>query len=76
MPCYTKKKKKIDKTKFGINKKTKKKFKMTKATAAKIVKNPNTPEEDPLRSPKEILDEIEKLDVNAADVLAGIRGML
>ena len=43
MPCYTKKKKKIGKTKFGINKKTKKKFKMTKATAAKIVKNPNTP---------------------------------
>ena len=39
-------------------------------------KNPNTPEEDPLRSPEEILDEIEKLDAEAAKVLAGIREML
>jgi len=37
------KKKKIGKTQFGINKKKKKKFAMTKATAAKIVKNPKTP---------------------------------
>ena len=40
------------------------------------VKNPNTPEEDPLRSPEEILDEIEKLDAETAKVLAGIRGMI
>jgi type I restriction enzyme M protein len=40
------------------------------------VKNPNTPEEAPLRSPEEILDEIEDLDAEAAEVLAGIRGML
>lgn len=39
-------------------------------------KNPNTPEEDPLRSPEEIIDEIEALDVEAAEMLAGIRGML
>ena len=40
------------------------------------VKNPNAPEEDPIRSPNEILDEIEALDAEAAEVLAGIRGML
>ena len=40
------------------------------------VKNPNAPEEDPLRSPEEILDEIEILDAEAAEVLAGIRGLL
>ena len=40
------------------------------------VKNPNAPEEDPIRSPEEILDEIEALDAEAAEVLAGIRGML
>jgi len=40
------------------------------------VKNPNAPEEDPLRSPEEILDEIEALDAEAAELLAGIRGML
>ena len=40
------------------------------------VKNPNAPEEDPIRSPEEILDEIEALDAEAARVLAGIRGML
>ncbi len=40
------------------------------------VKNPNAPEEDPLRSPEEILDEIEALDAEAAEVLTGIRGIL
>ena len=40
------------------------------------VKNPNAPEEDPLRSPQEILDEIETLDAETAKVLSGIRGML
>ena len=40
------------------------------------VKNPDAPEKDPLRSPEEILDEIEALDAEAAEVLAGIRGML
>ena len=39
-------------------------------------KNPNAPEEEPLRSPKEILDEIETLDAEATEVLAGIREML
>ena len=39
-------------------------------------KNPNTPEEDPIRSPEEILDEIEALDAEATKVLARIRGML
>ena len=40
------------------------------------VKNPNAPEEAPLRSPEEILDEIEKLDAETAQVLASIREML
>jgi type I restriction enzyme M protein len=40
------------------------------------VKNPNAPEEDSIRSPEEILAEIETLDAEAAEVLAGIRGML
>ncbi|MFC1890345.1 N-6 DNA methylase [Thermodesulfobacteriota bacterium] len=40
------------------------------------VKNPNAPEEDPLRSPEEILDEIEALNAEAAKVLAGIREIL
>ena len=40
------------------------------------VKNPNAPEEDPIRSPEEILDEIESLDTETAEVLAEIRGML
>lgn len=40
------------------------------------VKNPNAPEEEPLRSPAEILDEIEQLDAESAKLLAEIRGML
>lgn len=40
------------------------------------VRNPNAPDDDPLRSPKEILDEIERLDAEAAEVLAGIREIL
>ena len=40
------------------------------------VKNPNAPEKEPLRSPEEILDEIEKLDAETAQVLASIREML
>ncbi len=40
------------------------------------VKNPNAPEGDPIRSPQDILDEIEALDAESAKVLAGIRGML
>jgi type I restriction enzyme M protein len=40
------------------------------------VKNPNAPEEEPLRSPEEILAEIEALDAESAKVLAGIREML
>ena len=40
------------------------------------VKNPNAPEEAPLRAPEEILGEIEALDAEAAKVLAGIRELL
>jgi type I restriction enzyme M protein len=39
-------------------------------------KNPNTPEEAPLRGPVEILDAIAALDEEAAEVLVGIRGIL
>ena len=40
------------------------------------VKNPNTPEDEPLRSPEEILDEIDALDAETSAVLTAIRGML
>jgi len=40
------------------------------------VKNPNAPEEDPLRDPQEIMDEIAALDAESAEILAGIGGML
>ena len=40
------------------------------------VKNPNAPEEDPLRDPDEILDEIAALDVESAKMLEVIRGMV
>ena len=40
------------------------------------VKNPNAPEEAPLREPQEILAEIAALDAESAKVLDGIRGML
>lgn len=40
------------------------------------VKNPNTPEEEPLRDPADIIDEIEKLDAESEKILECIRGML
>jgi len=40
------------------------------------VKNPNAPEEEPLREPHEILAEIAALDAESAKVLDGIRGMV
>jgi len=40
------------------------------------VKNPNTPEAAPLRSPEEILDEMVALDTETTDILKDIRGML
>lgn len=40
------------------------------------VKNPNAPEEAPLREPQDILKEIAVLDAESAKVLDGIRGML
>jgi type I restriction enzyme M protein len=40
------------------------------------VKNPNAPEEAPLRDPQEIMDEIAALDRESAEILAGIGGML
>ncbi len=40
------------------------------------VKNPNSGEEVAYRSPQEIMDEIAALDAEAAEVLAGIRGLL
>jgi len=40
------------------------------------VKNPNAPEEAPLRDPQEILDEIEALDAESAEILASIREMV
>ena len=40
------------------------------------VKNPNKEEEEPLRDPQDILEEISALDAESAKVLDGIRGML
>ncbi|QQE66090.1 type I restriction endonuclease subunit M [Leptolyngbya sp. BL0902] len=40
------------------------------------VKNPNAPEEAPLRDPQEIMDEIAVLDAESAEILAGIGGIL
>lgn len=40
------------------------------------VKNPNAPEEAPLRSPQEILTEMETLDSETKDILAGIKELI
>lgn len=40
------------------------------------VKNPNTPEEAPLRSPEEILAEMEKLDVETSSILNSIKELI
>ena len=40
------------------------------------VKNPNTPEEAPLRPPQEILVEMEKLDLETKEILANIKEIL
>ncbi|MDZ7717022.1 MAG: hypothetical protein U5J95_12485 [Balneolaceae bacterium] len=38
-------------------------------------KNPNTPEEDPLRSPEEILDEMEMLDEETQSLMHKYAGV-
>ena len=40
------------------------------------VKNPFKPEEDPIRDPEDIIDEMLALDAESADILQEIRGML
>jgi type I restriction enzyme M protein len=40
------------------------------------VKNPNVPEEAPLKTPEEILKEIAALDAESAEVLKGIKALL
>jgi type I restriction enzyme M protein len=40
------------------------------------VKNPNLPEEEPLRSPEEILSEMERLDAETNAVLKTIKDLL
>ena len=40
------------------------------------VKNPNEPEEEPLRAPEEIIDDMLARDAETAGILAEIRGML
>ena len=39
-------------------------------------KNPNLPEEEPLRSPKEILKEMESLDKETATILESLKGLI
>jgi len=39
-------------------------------------KNPNTPEDAPLRSPKDILDEMERLDGETKSILKSIKELL
>jgi type I restriction enzyme M protein len=40
------------------------------------VKNPNTPEEAPLRAPDEILAEMERLDAETKNILGSIKELL
>ena len=40
------------------------------------VKNPNTPEEAPLRSPEEILAEMETLDAETAELIKSIKELV
>lgn len=40
------------------------------------VKNPNTPEEAPLRSPQDILDEMQELDAETAELMLSIRQLI
>ena len=40
------------------------------------VKNPNTPEEAPLRDPLEIIEAITKLDAETTEILAGIEELV
>ncbi len=46
------------------------------ATYDLSVKNPNTPEEAPLRDPEEIMDEIAALEDEGAKILAGVRELI
>jgi type I restriction enzyme M protein len=46
------------------------------ATCDLTVRNPNAPDEEPLRSPQEILDEITALDAESAEILARVRELL
>lgn len=45
-------------------------------TADLSVKNPNTPEEAPLRSPEEILSEMESLDMETKSILQSIKELI
>jgi type I restriction enzyme M protein len=40
------------------------------------VKNPNTPEEAPLRSPQDILDEMQELDAETNEILLTIKELI
>ena len=40
------------------------------------VKNPNAPEEAPLRAPEEILEEMVALDAETKDILQSIKSLL
>ena len=49
---------------------------LDEATVDLSVKNPNTPEEAPLRSPEVILDEMEKLDKETNAILKSIKDLI
>lgn len=49
---------------------------MDETTADLSVKNPNTPEEAPLRSPQEILTEMEKLDIENQQLLQTVKTLI
>jgi len=49
---------------------------INQATLDLSAKNPNTPEEAPLRKPKEILKEMKALDKESADILDSILEMI
>jgi type I restriction enzyme M protein len=49
---------------------------VNKETMDLSIKNPNIPEEEPLRLPEEILNDMEKLESESAEILANIKRIL
>jgi type I restriction enzyme M protein len=67
----------LQKTKPETNKSWNIKFsELDSATYDLIVRNPNLPEEKPLRAAKEIFNEIKKIDIETDEILQSIKNIL